>query len=62
MLNTLSNCTIALSNASAPYMFNDAIAATISMRGNTYRGGATFNANITQLITATEDNQGNIYL
>lgn len=62
ILNTLSNCTIALSNASAPYMFNDAIAATISMRGNTYRGGATFNANITQLITATEDNQGNIYL
>lgn len=60
--DTIINCSIRLVNATAPYLFNDAIAATISMRGNTYRGGAAFAANITQLITATEDNQGNIYL
>jgi hypothetical protein len=32
------------------------------MSGNTYRGGAAFAANLTQAITTTEDNQGNIYL
>jgi hypothetical protein len=56
------NCNFNLSNASAPYLFNDAIAQAISMRGNTYRGGAAFNANLTQAIVTTEDNQGNIYL
>lgn len=60
--NTISNCTFNLSNASAPYLFNDGVAQAISMRGNTYRGGAAFNVNLTQAIVAVEDAQGNIYL
>lgn len=56
------NCTFKLSNASAPYLENGGTAQAISMRGNTYQGGAAFNANLTQAITATEDNQGNIFL
>jgi len=59
---TIVNCVFRLSNASAPYIFNDNAAFAISMRGNTYRGGAAFNANLTQAIVNTEDNQGNIYL
>jgi hypothetical protein len=59
---TIVNCVFRLSNATAPYLFNDGAAFAISMRGNTYRGGGAFNANLTQGITTTEDNQGNIYL
>lgn len=58
----ISNCTFNLSNASAPYLFNDGIAQAISMRGNTYQGGAAFNVNLTQAIVTTEDAQGNIFL
>jgi hypothetical protein len=60
--NTIINCTFNLSNASAPYLFNDGIAQAITMRGNTYRGGTAFNANLTQAIVTTEDAQGNIFL
>jgi hypothetical protein len=60
--NTIINCTFNLSNTSAPYLFNDGIAQAITMRGNTYQGGAVFNANLTQATVATQDNQGNIYL
>jgi hypothetical protein len=59
---TIVNCVFRLSNSTAPYIYNDNVAFAISMRGNTYRGGAAFNANITQAIVNTEDNQGNIYL
>ena len=62
ILSVIANCTFNLSNASAPYLFNDGVAQAISMRGNTYQGGAAFNVNLTQAIVATEDNQGNIYL
>ena len=58
----ISNCTFNLSNASAPYLFNDGLAQAVSMRGNTYKGGAAFNVNLTQAIVAVEDVQGNIYL
>jgi hypothetical protein len=58
----LINCVFNLSNASAPYLFNGGTAQAISMRGNTYQGGAAFNANLTQAIVSTEDNQGNIFL
>lgn len=60
--NLISNCTIELANTGAPYLFNDGVAQAISMRGNTYKGGVAFNANLTQSITNTEDSQGNIYL
>lgn len=60
--NIISNCTFNLSNASAPYLFNDGTAQAISMRGNTYQGGAAFNINLTQAIVAVEDAQGNIFL
>jgi hypothetical protein len=63
MPSILSNCTFILANATAPYLFSvSGAAASLSMRGNTYKGGAAFNVNITQAITNTEDNQGNIYL
>lgn len=62
IFDTIINCVIRLSNSTAPYLFNDGTARAISMRGNTYRGGAAFNANLTQAIVNTEDNQGNIYL
>jgi hypothetical protein len=58
----LIQCIFNLSNSSAPYLFNNGTAQAITMRGNTYQGGAAFNANLTQAITTTEDNQGNIYL
>jgi hypothetical protein len=60
--SVITNCVIRLANSSAPYIFNGGIAASISMKGNTYTGGASFNPNITQDITSTQDNQGNIYL
>ena len=59
--SVISNCTFVLVNASAPYLANSG-ANPVSMRGNTYRGGAAFGTNITQALTTTEDNQGNIYL
>ena len=62
ILSVITNCTFNLSNASAPYLFNDGTAQAISMRGNTYQGGAAFNINLTQAIIAVEDAQGNIYL
>ena len=62
ILSVITNCTFNLSNTSAPYLFNDGVARAISMKGNTYRGGAPFNPNLTQAIVATQDNQGNIYL
>jgi len=60
--DTIVNCVIKLANASAPYLFNNGTAKAILMRGNTYQGGAAFNANLTQAITNVEDLQGNIYL
>jgi hypothetical protein len=57
----ISKCTFILSNASAAYLFNSG-ANPVSMRGNTYKGGAAFATNITQAITAVEDSQGNIFL
>ena len=58
----LIQCIFNLSNASAPYLNNGGTAQAIAMSGNTYQGGAAFNVNLTQAITTTEDNQGNIYL
>jgi hypothetical protein len=60
--NAIMNTTIKLSNASAPYLYNDNLAQAISMRGNTYEGGAVFNANLTQAIVSVEDNQGNLFI
>lgn len=60
--DVIVNCLFNLSNASAPYLFNDVTAQAISMRGNTYKGGAAFNINLTQAIVAVEDLQGNIFL
>jgi hypothetical protein len=59
--SVISNCTFVLANASAAYLYNSG-ANPVAMRGNTYKGGAAFATNITQGITNTEDNQGNIYL
>jgi hypothetical protein len=59
---TIVNFVFRLSNATAPYIYNGTTPFAISMRGNTYRGGGAFNANLTQAIVNTEDNQGNIYL
>jgi hypothetical protein len=60
--NIILNCNFNLTNASAPYLFNDGIAQAISMRGNTYQGGAVFNINLTQAIITIEDAQGNIFI
>jgi len=60
--STIVNCLFKLSNATAPYLNNGGTAQAISMQGNTYQGGGAFNANLTQAIVATEDNQGNIFL
>jgi hypothetical protein len=62
MPKIIANMFFSLTNASAPYLFNDGLAAAISLRGNTYQGGGPYNANLTQAITANEDNQGNIFL
>jgi len=56
------NSTFLLSNASAPYLFNNTAAQAVSTRGNTYRGGGVYSALITQAVVATQDNQGNIFL
>jgi len=56
------NTTFLLSNASAPYLFNNTAAQAVSTRGNTYRGGGAYSGLITQAIVATEDAQGNIFL
>jgi hypothetical protein len=60
--DTIVDCVFKLVNATAPYLNNGGTAQAISMRGNTYQGGAAFNVNLTQAIVNTEDNQGNIYL
>jgi hypothetical protein len=60
--STIVNCVFRLSNTSAPYLNNGGTAQAITMRGNTYQGGGAFNTNLTQAITSTQDNQGNIYL
>lgn len=59
---TILNSTFLLSNASAPYLFNNTAAQAISTRGNTYKGGAAYSVLITQAVVTTEDAQGNIYL
>lgn len=59
---TILNSTFILSNASAPYLFNNTNAQAISTRGNTYRGGGAYSVLITQAIVTTEDAQGNIFL
>lgn len=56
------NSTFILSNASAPYLFNNTAAQAVSTRGNTYRGGGAYSVLITQAIAAVEDAQGNIFL
>jgi hypothetical protein len=56
------NSTFLLSNATAPYLFNNLAAQAVSTRGNTYKGGAAYSALITQAIVAIEDAQGNIFL
>lgn len=59
---TILNSTFILSNAAAPYLFNNTNAQAVSTRGNTYRGGAAYSILITQAILATEDLQGNIFI
>ena len=59
---TILNSTFILSNAAAPYLFNNTSAQAVSTRGNTYRGGAAYSVLITQAIVTTEDAQGNIFL
>jgi hypothetical protein len=60
--STILNSTFLLSNASAPYLFNNTNAQAVSTRGNTYKGGGAYSVLITQAIVATEDTQGNIFL
>lgn len=62
MPGLISNVFFKLSNASAPYLFNDNIATSLILRGNTYIGGTAYNPNITQAAVTTQDNQGNIFL
>lgn len=62
MPGLISNVFFKLSNASAPYLFNDNIATSLILRGNTYIGGTAYNPNITQSAVTTQDNQGNIFL
>jgi hypothetical protein len=59
---TILNTTFLLSNASAPYLFNNTNAQAVSTRGNTYKGGGAYSVLITQAIVTTEDTQGNIFL
>ena len=56
------NSTFLLSNASAPYLFNNTAAQAVSTRGNTYKGGGAYSVLITQAIVTIEDSQGNIFL
>jgi len=60
--STILNSTFLLSNASAPYLFNNTAAQAVSTRGNTYRGGGAYSVLITQAIVTVEDSQGNIFL
>lgn len=62
MPGIIANVFFSLTNIAAPYLYNDNIAYALSLRGNTYQGGGPYNVNLTQAITATEDNQGNIFL
>ena len=59
---TILNSTFILSNAAAPYLFNNTAAQAVSTRGNTYRGGGAYSVLITQAIVTIEDAQGNIFL
>jgi hypothetical protein len=56
------NSTFLLSNASAPYLFNNTAAQAVSTRGNTYKGGGAYSVLITQAIVTIEDAQGNIFI
>lgn len=56
------NCIFTLSNALAPYLFNNGIASAIKLRGNTYTGGGIFNNNLTNSTSGIEDSKGNIYI
>jgi hypothetical protein len=56
----IANCYFQLANSSAPYIFNDGTAASFKEAANIYSGGATRNANITNSITNTQDNKGNL--
>jgi hypothetical protein len=56
------NTTFLLSNAGAPYLFNNTAAQAVSTRGNTYKGGGAYSVLITQAIVTIEDAQGNIFI
>jgi hypothetical protein len=55
-------CTFILNSSLAPYLNNGGVAKAIEFASNIYRGGAVYNSNLTQAITSTEDNQGNIFV
>ena len=59
---TILNSTFLLSNAGAPYIFNNTTAQAVLTRGNTYKGGSGYSVLITQATAAIEDAQGNIFL
>ena len=59
---TFINCTFKLANNTAPYLFNGGIAKALELVNNVYQGGAVYNANLTQSVVSTKDNQGNIFL
>jgi len=61
ILNTIVNCVLQTVEITAPYIYNQGVAKVINMSGNTYKGGAAFNVNITNGVTNTADSQGNIY-
>lgn len=60
--STFVNCTFKLANNTAPYLFNDGTAKALALVNNVYQGGAVYNANLTQSVIATKDNQGNIFM
>ncbi len=60
--STFVNCTFKLANNTAPYLFNDNVAKALNLVNNVYQGGAVYNANLTQAVVATKDNQGNIFM
>jgi hypothetical protein len=61
IIGDLTNVHIILSNASAEYLDNNGIAAVINQVKNSFTGGTAPNVNITNGVTATADNQGNIF-
>tara|TARA_R110000803_G_scaffold66313_2_gene127738 strand:+ start:106 stop:1389 length:1284 start_codon:yes stop_codon:yes gene_type:complete len=62
ILDTIVNCVLQTADVTAPYIFNQGAAKVINMTGNTYKGGAAFNVNITNGVTNTADSQGNLYI